>query len=85
VHFVYSTLQYQPELSGTIETVEGARYYPSIVTPSPVPPRDAEGGQYLAPSLLPLWEQLGHEQEAETHGASVDKGPLPDAFFLSPQ
>ena len=47
-------------------------------------PTVVEGGEYLAPALLPLWEQLGHEEEAKTHGASVDRGPLPNAF-LSPQ
>jgi peptidoglycan/LPS O-acetylase OafA/YrhL len=40
------------------------------------------GGQYLAPAILPLWERLGHLQEAETGGASVGQNALPE--FLAP-
>jgi peptidoglycan/LPS O-acetylase OafA/YrhL len=43
------------------------------------------GGEYLAPALLPLWESLGHLQEAETDGRSVSKGPPYPVFYLAPQ
>ena len=38
------------------------------------------GGDYLAPAILPYWEQLGHLQEAETHGSSIGHNPLPKFF-----
>jgi hypothetical protein len=40
------------------------------------------GGDLLAPAILPLWEQLGHEQEAS--GGRVVRGPLPPAKDLAP-
>jgi peptidoglycan/LPS O-acetylase OafA/YrhL len=43
------------------------------------------GGEYLAPSLLPLWESLGHFQEAQTDGRSVVPGPAFPMFYLAPQ
>jgi SGNH domain (fused to AT3 domains) len=40
------------------------------------------GGEYLAPSILPLWESLGHLQEAESGGAAVVKGaPFPMLYM----
>ena len=41
------------------------------------------GGDYLAPAILPYWEDLGHLQEARTNGASVPSGTLPS--FFAPQ
>jgi peptidoglycan/LPS O-acetylase OafA/YrhL len=41
------------------------------------------GGDYLAPAILPYWEDLGHLQEARTGGASVPVGALPR--FFAPQ
>ena len=41
-----------------------------------------EGGQYLAPAILPYWEELGHLQEAATRRASTGRGRLPT--FLAP-
>ncbi len=41
------------------------------------------GGDYLAPAILPYWVDLGHLQEAQTDGASVDVGSLPE--FFAPQ
>ena len=38
------------------------------------------GGQYLAPAILPYWEQLGHLQEAGTGGASIGHDRLPTFF-----
>ena len=38
------------------------------------------GGDYLAPAILPYWEELGHLQEAQTKGASVPTGSLPRYF-----
>ena len=38
------------------------------------------GGELLAPTLLPLWEDLGHRQEAS--GGKVVTGPLPT--YVSP-
>ncbi|MFZ0666652.1 MAG: acyltransferase family protein [Acidimicrobiales bacterium] len=46
---------------------------------------DDVGGEYLAPALLPLWEQLGHAQEAESGGATIATGTPPSPFFLSAQ
>ena len=40
------------------------------------------GAALLAPQILPLWEQLGHEQEAS--GGKVLKGPAPTAANLPP-
>jgi hypothetical protein len=40
------------------------------------------GGDYLAPAILPYWEELGHHQEAETRGASVPRGSPPR--FVAP-
>jgi hypothetical protein len=42
-----------------------------------------EGGAFLAPAILPYWEELGHRQEAATGGASVNVGPLP--VYYAPQ
>ena len=41
------------------------------------------GGDFLAPAVLPYWEELGHLQEARTNGASVPSGTLPR--FFAPQ
>ncbi len=41
------------------------------------------GGDYLAPAIVPYWEELGHLQEARTGGASVPSGTLPR--FFAPQ
>jgi len=41
------------------------------------------GGDYLAPAILPYWGELGHLQEADTGGASVNVGTLP--FYFAPQ
>ncbi|MGD0391779.1 MAG: acyltransferase family protein [Acidimicrobiales bacterium] len=41
------------------------------------------GGDYLAPAILPYWLELGHLQEAQTDGASVEVGALPE--FFAPQ
>ncbi len=38
------------------------------------------GGDYLAPAILPYWEELGHLQELRTGGSSVPAGPLPRLF-----
>jgi peptidoglycan/LPS O-acetylase OafA/YrhL len=38
------------------------------------------GGSFLAPAILPYWEDLGHLQEAQTNGASVPSGTLPRYF-----
>ena len=46
-------------------------------SPSPVP-----GGDYLAPTILPYWEKLGHVQEAGTGGRSIERNPPPP--FLAP-
>jgi peptidoglycan/LPS O-acetylase OafA/YrhL len=43
------------------------------------------GGEYLAPSLLPLWESLGHFQEAESGGRTVVSGPPFPMFYIPPQ
>jgi peptidoglycan/LPS O-acetylase OafA/YrhL len=40
------------------------------------------GAQLLAPSILPLWEDLGHRQEAG--GGHVITGPVPSLAHLSP-
>ena len=63
-------------------TCPGGRFHPSI---DGVALRSADGihftlatgtgAQLLAPSLLPLWEELGHSQEAR--GGQVVTGPLP--------
>ena len=87
VHFTYQTNPYQTQsVHGVPASIPGgARYTATTVKLGIAPPSDVEGGQYLAPALLPLWEELGHEQEAESHGGSVDRGPLPNTYFLSPQ
>lgn len=78
--------RYEADLHGVpIRTADGVHFVYSRAAPGSGSPTEVDGGQYLAPALLPLWEQLGHEQQAETHGASVDKGPLPNTYFLSPQ
>lgn len=41
------------------------------------------GGAYLAPAILPYWEELGHLQEAKTGGASINQGVLP--IYFAPQ
>ena len=41
-----------------------------------------EGGQYLAPALLPYWEELGHVQEARSRGRSIVRSRFPK--FLAP-
>jgi peptidoglycan/LPS O-acetylase OafA/YrhL len=56
------------------------------------PLRDADGVHFalvpgagaalLAPKILPLWEELGHEQEAA--GGKIPKGPAPQAPQLPP-
>ena len=38
------------------------------------------GGDFLAPAILPYWEDLGHLQETRTNGASVPSGTLPRYF-----
>jgi peptidoglycan/LPS O-acetylase OafA/YrhL len=38
------------------------------------------GGDYLAPAILPYWEELGHLQEAGTDGASISHNALPTFF-----
>jgi hypothetical protein len=77
---------YTSDLHGVpVRTADGVHFVYPPVTNSYSPPTVVEGGEYLAPALLPLWEELGHEQQAETHGASVDRGPLPNTYFLSPQ
>jgi hypothetical protein len=35
------------------------------------------GGDYLAPSILPYWEELGHLQEFKTGGRSIERTPPP--------
>jgi peptidoglycan/LPS O-acetylase OafA/YrhL len=55
-----------------------------------LPLRDADGVHFsmaggagaalLAPRILPLWEQLGHEQEAD--GGAIVTGPAPQAIQL---
>ncbi len=45
-------------------------------------PEAGTGGDLLAPALLPLWEQLGHQQEAS--GGRVIRGPLPPAKDMAP-
>jgi len=40
------------------------------------------GGDLIAPAILPLWEELGHEQEAS--GGRVLTGPPPPLSRLSP-
>ena len=35
------------------------------------------GGDYLAPAILPYWEELGHVQELETGGQSIVRSPPP--------
>jgi peptidoglycan/LPS O-acetylase OafA/YrhL len=83
VHFVYPPVGSGYPIPVTTEGV-GSHFVPQPVTGHPTP-TVVEGGEYLAPALLPLWEELGHEQQADTHGASVDRGPLPNTYFLSPQ
>jgi peptidoglycan/LPS O-acetylase OafA/YrhL len=43
------------------------------------------GGEYLAPSFLPLWESIGHLQEAASGGATVVRGPPFPELFLAVQ
>jgi hypothetical protein len=42
-----------------------------------------EGGDYLAPAILPYWEELGHLQETRHDGTTVNVGALP--FFFARQ
>jgi peptidoglycan/LPS O-acetylase OafA/YrhL len=77
---------YTAEIDGVpIRTADGVHFVYPAATPDRFTPTFVEGGGYLAPALLPLWEEIGHEQEAGTDGASIDRGPLPDMYFLSPQ
>jgi peptidoglycan/LPS O-acetylase OafA/YrhL len=78
--------QFTTDLHGVpLRTADGIHFTYPPVGPAYPAPKVVEGGEYLAPALLPLWEELGHEQQAATHGASVDRGPLPDSYFLAPQ
>jgi hypothetical protein len=43
-----------------------------------------EGADYLAPEILPLWEDIGHEQEASSAGRTIPDGPVPPGSSLSP-
>jgi peptidoglycan/LPS O-acetylase OafA/YrhL len=38
------------------------------------------GGDFLAPAILPYWIQLGHLQEAEAGGATIERGKPPATF-----
>jgi len=42
--------------------------------------KPGDGGDYLAPAILPYWLKLGHLQEDRTGGASVPVGSLPRFF-----
>lgn len=44
--------------------------------------RTGTGGDFLAPAILPYWEELGHVQEARPGGASIGHNRLPE--FLGP-
>lgn len=72
---------FEPDLNGVpVRDPDGVHF----LTPTSAARSQDIGGEYLAPALLPLWESLGHEQEAATEGRSVPRGSF-NAFFLSPQ
>ena len=74
--------KYTTDLHGVqVRTADGVHF----VEPASSSTADVVGGEYLAPALLPLWETLGHLQEAETHGASIPVGPAPKSYFLAQQ
>lgn len=73
---------YTTELHGVqVRSADGVHF----LQPPSTSPADVVGGAYLAPALLPLWETLGHEQEAQTRGATVPVGPEPKSYFLAQQ
>jgi hypothetical protein len=73
---------FTPDLHGVpVRAADGVHF----LTPSSAGPSQDIGGEYLDPALLPLWESIGHAQEASTRGASVPRGPAYNAFFLAPQ
>jgi hypothetical protein len=75
-------LHYASELNGVpVRNADGVHF----VKPTSTAADDDVGGEYLAPALLPLWEELGHEQEAQTRGASIDRGPSLSPFYLAAQ
>jgi peptidoglycan/LPS O-acetylase OafA/YrhL len=72
---------YTADLNGVpIRSPDGVHF----VEPPPYKTSSVVGGYYLAPSLLPLWEQLGHDQEAISHGTTVPHGSY-DPYFLAVQ
>jgi len=74
--------QYTTDLNGVpVRSADGVHFLQPTSTAG-----DGDfGGEYLAPALLPLWESLGHEQEAQTRGASIVKGPALSPFYLAAQ
>jgi peptidoglycan/LPS O-acetylase OafA/YrhL len=47
-------------------------------------PYRGEGADYLAPEILPLWQDLGHEQEVAAGGRTILPGRVPPSSDLSP-
>jgi peptidoglycan/LPS O-acetylase OafA/YrhL len=73
---------FTPTLHGvTVRDPDGVHF---VTTPANQPAQDV-GGVYLAPSLLPLWESIGHLQEAASGGSTVVRGPPFPFFYLAPQ